>query len=100
MEEMDIEPCCWGNYSKYTDHKETLANLDENFAFNEEEVWTAKPSKWKKMKANIWRFLEDPGSSRWAKVGRKGQSSFILKWHACYTNDRSAVSDLQNKFSR
>jgi hypothetical protein len=31
LTELDIEPCCWGTYSKYKDHKETLAALDDNF---------------------------------------------------------------------
>ncbi|XP_071117836.1 potassium voltage-gated channel protein Shaw-like [Haliotis cracherodii] len=69
LTELDIEPCCWGNYSRFKEHKDTLADLDENFTLGlDEKAWGEKPSSLQKFKKRIWMFLEDPASSRWAKV--------------------------------
>ena len=68
IEEQEIEPCCWADYSKYTEHKQTLMDLDDNFAYASENGWEDSDFKYKKIAATIWMFLEDPGSSRAAKV--------------------------------
>lgn len=69
LTELDIEPCCWGHYSKFKDHKETLAALDDNFTQqNEIEAWTEKSSNYEKFKHRVWQFIEEPSTSRGAKV--------------------------------
>lgn len=74
LTELDIEPCCWGQYSKFKDHKETLAALDDNFTSQIDVETTAwdndKPSSLSRFKHNMWLFLEEPGSSRLAKVNK------------------------------
>ena len=68
IEENEIEPCCWADYSRYTEHKDTLKDLDDNFAYNMDEGWSGSKSDCKAIANKIWRFLEDPTSSRAAKV--------------------------------
>jgi hypothetical protein len=68
IEEQEIEACCWADYSRYTEHKDTLRNLDDNFAFIDEELWTSSSTKFNQIASRVWRFLEEPASSRWAKV--------------------------------
>lgn len=69
LTELDIEPCCWGTYSKYKDHKETLAALDDNFTSSfEPELYDENASSLTKFKIHAWQFLEEPSSSRCAKV--------------------------------
>lgn len=69
LEESEIEPCCWAIYSKNTEHKHTLAELDENFAYAPQSAWEeAGVKNTRKWQINLWIFLEEPGSSRWAKV--------------------------------
>ena len=68
LEEQEIEACCWADYSKYTEHKDTLKDLDDNFMVSELEGWGDESSKWTKFANTIWEFLEEPTSSRWAKV--------------------------------
>ena len=71
IEEHEIEACCWASYSKYTEHKETLQELDENFAYVGDDAWADGKSKWHEFASKMWRFLEEPNSSRWAKVSKK-----------------------------
>ncbi|CAH1797460.1 unnamed protein product [Owenia fusiformis] len=70
LNELDIEPCCWVSYSKFTDHKETLAALDDNFLFDfhDEYAWEKGESYWRMLRRKAWRFMEDPGSSKAAKA--------------------------------
>lgn len=69
LTELDIEPCCWGTYSKYKDHKETLAALDDNFTSSfEPELYDENASSFTKFKMHAWQFLEEPSSSRGAKT--------------------------------
>ena len=67
MEESEIEPCCWAVYSRNTEHKQTLAELDENFAYATDAAW-AEEHNCKKWQIDLWTFLEEPNSSRGAKV--------------------------------
>ena len=84
IDEKQIEPCCWSNYTQHRDAQETLAKLtgnDDNdsmdnsdddddvariFGIQEEERqargWY---SKWQ---PRVWLLLEDPYSSRAATV--------------------------------
>lgn len=68
LTELDIEPCCWGHYSKYKEHKETLAALDDNFTENDGEAWNDQITNFQRFKNRAWQFLEEPSSSRAAKV--------------------------------
>ena len=70
VEEQDIEACCWGTYSKWTEHKNTLEDLDENFAYENVDAWGEKQTAYRKWASKIWRFLEDPASSRGAKASQ------------------------------
>jgi len=69
LTELDIEPCCWGHYSKYKEHKETLAALDDNFTENDTEAWSENVTDFQRFKHRVWQFLEEPSTSRSAKVG-------------------------------
>ncbi|ELU08573.1 hypothetical protein CAPTEDRAFT_52417, partial [Capitella teleta] len=77
IEEQEIEACCWADYSRYTEHKDTLRNLDDNFAFADEDTWGGNLNKFQQTAARIWRFLEEPASSRWAKVYAVTSMSFV-----------------------
>lgn len=68
LTELDIEPCCWGHYSKYKEHKETLAALDDNFTVTDTENWSESATEFQRFKHRIWQFLEEPSTSRGAKV--------------------------------
>ena len=68
MDESEIEPCCWAIYSKNTEHRQTLAELDENFAYDTQEAWAEEGGEISKWRMQLWAFLEEPRSSRWAKV--------------------------------
>ena len=69
MFETEIEACCWGEYSKFLDHRETLANLDTTFgAVQLEPAELSQQSKWKSFQTRVWNHLEYPSYSRGAKV--------------------------------
>ncbi|ESO86721.1 hypothetical protein LOTGIDRAFT_71678, partial [Lottia gigantea] len=80
LDETEIEPCCWGNYSRFRDNKETLAALDDNFSgqIEDEDAWGEKPTKFTKFKRKMWIFLEDPTSSRGAKAYALLSMFFVL----------------------
>lgn len=88
IDEKQIEPCCWGIYSQHRDAQQTLdeLQLDTKSIHNADEtsieandVSTAekfgileeatKTSRWHIWKPRIWAVLDDPPSSRFAKVG-------------------------------
>ncbi len=82
MTELDIEPCCWGSYSRFKEHKNTLADLDENFTLGlDDKAWGKKPNSLQKFRKKVWQFLEDPASSRSAKVGYANQQRSIGEGH-------------------
>lgn len=69
IEESEIEPCCWAVYSKNTEHRKTLEELDDNFAYQTDmQAWEDSVTGFKKFQLKVWKFLEDPSSSRGAKV--------------------------------
>ncbi|XP_052796244.1 potassium voltage-gated channel protein Shaw-like [Mya arenaria] len=69
LTELDIEPCCWGHYSKYKEHRETLAALDDNFTQqNDEEAWHDKMTPFQRFRHRTWQFIEEPTTSRGAKI--------------------------------
>lgn len=77
LTELDIEPCCWGHYSKFKDHRETLAALDDNFTQQTNvEVWGEKVSYLQRFRHQVWNFIEEPSTSRGAKVSFHKQIRF------------------------
>ena len=86
IDETQIEPCCWTQYRTHREAEQTLAELDngdrlsdndvddedeENVAsrFGIEEASSEKvSSKWERWKPRFWAFMEDPNSSKLAKV--------------------------------
>ncbi|XP_060085893.1 potassium voltage-gated channel protein Shaw-like [Ylistrum balloti] len=79
LTELDIEPCCWGHYSKFKDHKETLAALDDNFTTEMDiDAWGDKPTNLNRFKRQMWQFMEEPGSTRGAKIFAFISMSFVV----------------------
>ena len=87
IDEKQIEPCCWPTYRAHRDAQETLAEFDsdhgdsddEDDEDNEEEIArrfgiveeAKEESKgFKRYQRKVWALLEDPNSSRGAKVGK------------------------------
>ena len=69
LTELDIEPCCWGHYNRFKENKQTLAEIDDTFTFNvDADAFGKNPSPFIQFKKKVWIFLEDPTSSREAKV--------------------------------
>nr|AAO45534.1 potassium channel Kv3.1 [Notoplana atomata] len=71
MQEQDIEPCCWGSFSRASECKATLAAIDNTFMpdpFVTEEAWNKERSAWRQFKIKAWRFLEHPETSMPAKI--------------------------------
>ena len=69
LTELDIEACCWGHYNRFKENKETLAAIDDSFTFKlDDDAFGVKPSQFMEWKKRVWIFLEDPNSSRAAKV--------------------------------
>ncbi|XP_064618881.1 potassium voltage-gated channel protein Shaw-like isoform X2 [Lineus longissimus] len=79
VEEQDIEPCCWSSYSKFVDHKDTLAALDDDFATAPtSSAWGAEKPWHTRFRYNMWRLLEDPTSSIMAKVYVAVSMTFVM----------------------
>lgn len=65
-----VAPCCWGFFQACFDNDVTLKLLRQAFDTPEKPPNVASgASKWKITKSRMNRFLEDPSSSAWAKVG-------------------------------
>ena len=65
-----VAPCCWGFFQACFDNDVTLKLLRQAFDTPENPPDVASgASKWKITKSRMNRFLEDPLSSAWAKVG-------------------------------
>ena len=73
-----VEMCCWESYKQHREKQEKLKYFriphDEledpstslgSDLFEEDEE---RPSKWSRIKFKVWRALEEPYSSRFAKV--------------------------------
>ncbi|XP_077994792.1 potassium voltage-gated channel protein Shaw-like [Glandiceps talaboti] len=82
IDEKQIEPCCWSNYTQHRDAQETLAKLngpdwedndledeDDDVAKRfgiEESGGFEKESWWQRCQPKVWTLFEEPYSSRWA----------------------------------
>lgn len=92
IDEKQIEPCCWMNYISHKEAQKTLIELDgkdhddqldeedvENVAriFGIEEAEPRNVPFWERFQPKIWSALEDPYSSRVAKVCETESYRFI-----------------------
>lgn len=78
-----IERCCWGYYNTWNSQNHSLDEMEKDInssglAYNINE---ATATRWQLMKARIWSFLEDPSSSKPARV-RLYFTSFVLGFHS------------------
>ncbi|RUS70385.1 hypothetical protein EGW08_021854 [Elysia chlorotica] len=79
LTELDIEPCCWGHYNRFKENKQTLAEIDDTFTFNvDAEAFGKNPPPFLQFKKKVWVFLEDPTSSREAKIYAIASMFFVL----------------------
>ena len=75
-----VEMCCWENYKQHRDKQEKLkyfripqeeqledAMLSKNSELFETEL-EERPSRWARIRPQVWRILDEPYSSSIAKV--------------------------------
>ena len=72
IDELDIERCCWTQYNTWKTQSRSLEKLeyDRKFSTTQNLDMLRQKSKgcWGKNRAIVWQFLQDPASSRAAKV--------------------------------
>ena len=75
VDEQEIEGCCWVNYSAMQDKRRNLTRFDtESEACstinspNKRNKQHQNKSKWSRKRREIWEFLDNPQSSKKAKV--------------------------------
>ncbi|XP_070206113.1 potassium voltage-gated channel protein Shaw-like [Littorina saxatilis] len=72
IDELDIERCCWTQYNTWKTQSRSLEKLEYDRKFsttqNQEKQRLNSDNCWERKKAKLWQFLQDPGSSRAAKV--------------------------------
>ncbi|KAJ8023726.1 Potassium voltage-gated channel protein Shaw [Holothuria leucospilota] len=93
IDEKQIEPCCWSNYTQHRDAQETLAKLQgDNVELSdneggddvakifgiEEEAQESKTGWYTKWRPRIWIMLEEPYSSRAAKILAITSLAFVM----------------------
>ncbi|XP_072033922.1 potassium voltage-gated channel protein Shaw-like isoform X2 [Amphiura filiformis] len=94
IDEKQIEPCCWANYTQHRDAQETLAKLtgnDDNDSMDNSEdeddvarifgieVEERQSRGWySRWQPRVWLLLEDPYSSRAATVLAFASLFFVL----------------------
>ncbi|KAI8789378.1 potassium voltage-gated channel protein Shaw-like [Biomphalaria glabrata] len=79
LTELDIEPCCWGHYNRFKENKETLAAIDDSFTFQmDPDAFGNKPTRYTEFKKRVWIFLEDPASSKGAKIYAITSMFFVI----------------------
>ncbi|XP_023932661.1 potassium voltage-gated channel subfamily C member 1-like [Lingula anatina] len=92
IDEKQIEPCCWMNYISHKEAQKTLDEMDGADTESEEEndevsriatifgIEEAPPDQncWQRWRPKIWAILEDPYSSRLAKVITSVSLLFIV----------------------
>ena len=99
IDELQMEPCCWSNYTQHRDAQETLKAFEglqksvdesenENSAFAVRRL-TSNRTKWK---SEMWAMLEQPYSSKYAQV--RNQASVVLLPHDAILR-RNSVSVLR-----
>lgn len=75
IDELQMEPCCWSNYTQHRDAQATLKAFEGlqksvEESENESSAFRAsrKVSRGSKLKKEIWAMLEKPYSSKYAQV--------------------------------
>ena len=69
IDESLIEPCCWTCYSSYIDNQRTLAEFNQSFQQEQEELDRIKSLTGREKKMmTIWMTLDHPSSSKLALV--------------------------------
>ncbi|XP_055863054.1 potassium voltage-gated channel protein egl-36-like isoform X2 [Biomphalaria glabrata] len=71
IEESDISRCCWTQYNTWKTQCRSLEKLeyDRKFSTTQQVPSVDEDSScWVRFRSKIWTFLQDPGSSRKAKV--------------------------------
>ena len=78
IDETQIEACCWLHYREHRDAKETLRNIEFYQTDDTEErdvedaffdrIRNGRQTRWQKLKPKLWKLVDDPYSSRLAKV--------------------------------
>ncbi|XP_052759999.1 potassium voltage-gated channel protein Shaw-like isoform X3 [Mya arenaria] len=97
LDEKQIEPCCWSNYRAHRNAQETLAEMDgadvasnesdteschledirEKFGIIEEHV-AEQRTCWGRLKPRAWRLLNEPTSSKYAKIIAFTSFAFLI----------------------
>ena len=85
IDELDIERCCWTQYNTWKTQSRSLEKLeyDRKFSTTQNLDMLRQKSKgcWGRNRAIVWQFLQDPASSRPAKV--RWRSFTRLGWLCC-----------------
>ncbi|GFO26149.1 potassium voltage-gated channel protein shaw [Plakobranchus ocellatus] len=71
IEEVDIARCCWTQYNTWKTQCRSLEKLEYDRKFSTTQQANAVDSEataWTKFRARVWTMLQDPGSSKKAKV--------------------------------
>ncbi|EDV28730.1 uncharacterized protein TRIADDRAFT_1922, partial [Trichoplax adhaerens] len=78
IDENQIEACCWLSYREHRDAKDTLRNIEfyETDDLEERDVeetffdriQNRRQTRWQKLKPKLWKLVDDPYSSRSAKI--------------------------------
>ncbi|XP_069135102.1 potassium voltage-gated channel protein Shaw-like isoform X3 [Argopecten irradians] len=72
VQEMDIERCCWQPYNTWKTQNQSLEKLEydrkRSTTLKELEEDRKSSSCWKRSRAKVWNFLQDPNSSCCAKI--------------------------------
>ena len=77
LRETLIAPCCWKSYKFYEEEEKALEMLEKTFATTSPKIYANSPRsyepntlrfEWTKRRRQVLSFLEDPHSSRAAKV--------------------------------
>lgn len=73
IDDKDIEQCCWVHYIKYEETHEMLDMFDRDEKHNRLATKRIKAdaSRFERIRPKLWRFLQDPYSSRGATVSLK-----------------------------
>lgn len=80
IDELQMEPCCWSNYTQHREAQETLKAFDktpdeqENNAFAVDHT-APTTTQWKQ---RMWAMLEQPYSSKYAQVRKDLQLHISL----------------------
>lgn len=91
IDEKQMEPCCWAIYTKHREAEENLKAFVgpgfEDLKQNDLERSSSdisglnekKDNFWKRIQPKIWNIMDEPHSSKLAKVG----NYYLLKQYSC-----------------